>query len=563
MPDMKVLLELIAKSEKFQQGFQQGERALGSFRTHVSNTMQKVQQLTANVGVLGQAATALSTGLVLKKLFSVADYMPIDDALLRMRVNLKASGAEMDAFKKKVASLSGEIGENTGDTFQGAYKLSFMYKPDDIMQIMRVTDKTADAMKAPFDVVQDRIVQIMKLYRLTAKEAASVGEALVASRVDVESLDTVMQRLVLRGGSKKEYTQTLGMLRGLGMAGMSNPRVIMQLNETLGAIQDKADILEASGIKVRKINADGTTEWRDQLEVLKDLESYLAKWRKQVPIKVFDEKLDQVFGPNSRMRLDFIFSQKENFKKGMEEMGNAAQIAAERSAAAEATWEKQLNKIKGHLGSIKTDFSFIYDLAKKPVKFMADSPNATKAAGYAAAGASAAVLGYLAYTKGRDIFTGAGKIKDVLTSGPFGKMTGPIPVYVVNKRMSLIDMPGGVKDPNTGVPVPGGSKMGKFARGLGNVFAVTGAGFAGYEVGGLLNEGMGWASGKLTGGKHKGEGWLGDMLYDFLHKAERPQVKNDIKLNISIDKDGRIIADSGNHGTDISVALNRGAFFAL
>jgi hypothetical protein len=74
---------------------------------------------------------------------------------------------------------------------------------------------------------------------------------------------------------------------------------------------------------------------------------------------------------------------------------------------------------------------------------------------------------------------------------------------------------------------------------------------------------MGWASGKLTGGKHKGEGWLGDMLYDFLHKAERPQVKNDIKLNISIDKDGRIIADSGNHGTDISVALNRGAFFAL
>ena len=48
MLDMKVFLELVAKSEKFQQGFQQGERALSSFRTHVSNTMQKVQQLTSN-----------------------------------------------------------------------------------------------------------------------------------------------------------------------------------------------------------------------------------------------------------------------------------------------------------------------------------------------------------------------------------------------------------------------------------------------------------------------------------------------------------------------------------
>ena len=131
MPDMKVFLELIAKSEKFQQGFQQGEKALGSFRTHVSNTMQKVQQLTANMGVLGQAATALSSGLVLKKLFSVSDYLPIDDALLRMRVNLKANSAEMDVFKKKIASLSGKTGLNIGEAFQGANKLSLIFPKQD------------------------------------------------------------------------------------------------------------------------------------------------------------------------------------------------------------------------------------------------------------------------------------------------------------------------------------------------------------------------------------------------------------------------------------------------
>ena len=455
MPDMKVVLELIAKSEKFQQGMNAGEKALTGFRGHVGNVISHVTEATKRIGMLGQAATALSTGLVLKKLFSLADYMPIDDALLRMRVNLKATSAEMDAFKKKVASVAGETGLEQGQAFQAAHKLSFAFNQDDILQIMKVSDNTADAMKAPYDVVQDRIVQIMKLYRLTAKEAAGVGDALVASRVDVESLDTVMQRLVLRGGSKKDYTQTLGMIRGLGMAGMSNPRVIMQLNEVLGAIQDKGDILEASGIKVRKINADGTTEWRDQLEVLKDLEAYLQKWRKTLSTIKFDEQLAKVFGPNARQRLDFVFSQKENFKKGMEEMGRAAQIAAERSAAAGETWEKKLSQIKANLGSIKADMSFIYDLAKKPFAYLAESPEATKAAGYTAAGASLTVLGVLAAVKGREFFKGMGKLGGGIAAGKvLEETTGVTPVFVTN-------MPAGGLS-----AVPSAAKGGGFAQKL-------------------------------------------------------------------------------------------------
>jgi len=156
-----------------------------------------------------------------------------------MRVNLKLTGAELDSLKTKIAAIANERGINQGTAFQSAYKLSFYYNPDEILEILKISDEAADAMKAPYEVVQDRIVQIMKLYKLTAKEAKDVADALVASRVDVESLDTVMQRLVLRGGAKKEYIQTLGMLRGLGIAGITNPRVIMGLNETLQAITDK------------------------------------------------------------------------------------------------------------------------------------------------------------------------------------------------------------------------------------------------------------------------------------------------------------------------------------
>lgn len=563
MPDMKVFLELIAKSDKFQQGMQAGERALAGFRGHIGNVVKTVEYATQRIGLLGQAATALSTGMVLKKLFSLEDWKPIDDALLRMRVNLKGTAQEMDDFKKKISSLAGERGLDQGMAFQSAHKLSFAFKPDDILQIMKVSDEAADAMGAPYDVVQDRIVQIMKLYRLTANEAKGVADALVTSRVDVESLDTVMQRLVLRGGSKKEYTQTLGMLRGLGMAGMSNPRVIMSLNETLGAIQDKYQILEASGIKVRQVNKDGTTEWRDQLEVLKDLEAYLQKMRKTVSQKEFDEKLDKLFGPNARQRLDFIFSQKDNFKRGMAEMGDAAKIAAERAAAAEQTWAKQLEKIKSHLGGIKTDMSVIYDLAKKPVKWLADSPYATKAAGVTAAGTSLTVLAVLAALKGRDLVRGAGKMGVNIAAGKvIEQAAGVVPVWVTNPGFGSGAIPGG---PEGGVA----DKATKALKVLGPM--------------GILAAGTLWASvgaavlttatavkslaDVMRGGSGKNwisEGWedirsgvYGDMYYESTH----PEVKNDIKITLRIDEARRLVADIGNlKNTEFRVDLDRGSF---
>ena len=564
---------LAARANELVGGFHrlgaQGSNSLKTLHNNIQAVGQRISEVTQRIGFMGNAMTALSTGLVLKKIFSLEDFMPVDDALLRMRNNLQATDKEMDIFKKQLATLAGKEGIDLGETFQGANKLSLNYKEDDILTIIKSADKASKAMKEPIDVVQDRVVEILRLYKLAAKEAPDVANALVASRVNVESLDVALQRLALRGGSKKEYTQTLGMLRGLNMAGLTSNRVIVQLNTTLQALQDKADILESAGIKVRKINADGTTEWRDQLEVLKDLESYLDKWKKKIPLKEFDEKLDKVFGPNARQNLDFVFKQKENFKKGIEEMSHASEIAEGRAGAAAATWENQLKRVKASLGSIKTDLSWIYDLAKKPVKFLADHPAATKAAGYTAAGVSAAVLGYTAYKTIKSIFGGAGKIKDIMTSGPFGKITGPVPVYVVNKRMSLIDLPNSVRDPNSGLPVPtipGESKLAKVGSVLGKVTMVAGAGYAGYEAGGLLNSGMGWLSGKATGGKYKGDGFIGDMLYDLLHRQkEEKQKPAEVggKIQIEIKQDGRaVVTGMQSNNPAVKLDVSTGLLFA-
>lgn len=501
MPDMKVFLELIAKSEKFQQGIQQGERSLKSFQGFTQRTGQFVSDLTQKFGFLGNAAAAVGSGLVFKKLLSISDYMPIDDALLRMRVNLKATGAEMDAFKKKVAYLAGDVGGDVGEVFQSAYKLSFNYNKDDILQIIKESDRAADAMKAPRDVVQDRMVQIMKLQKLPASEARGVADALVASRVSLESLDTILQRLALKGGAKKGYIEQLGMLRGLNMAGVENPRAVMSLNNVLNTIQDKAYILKQSGIKV---------EGRDQLEVLKDLQAYMLKMRKKLSEAEYNKGIEAFFGAGGKEAMDFVFSQMENFKKGREEMGHAGEIAAERNAAAEKTWGKQLEKIKGQLGGIKTDLSFIYDLAKKPVKWFADHPAATKTAGYASLGASGAVLAALGYGGIKKILGGAGKTGLGIAKGKvLEELTGVTPVFVTN-------MPAGGF---AGSP-PGGSKIGRVVGSL----AAFGAG---YVAGDYLNKQFGDLSGVLTDGKYKGEGWMGEMIYDRLHSNKLPMIYND------------------------------------
>ena len=91
----------------------------------------------------------------------------------------------------------------------------------------------------------------------------------------------------------------------------------------------------------------------------------------------------------------------------------------------------------------------------------------------------------------------------------------------------------------------------------------------GYGVGWLANKGAGAIAGMASGGKYSGAGWLGQMVYDMKHRdaaltaavsAIKPQVNNDIHLEIKIERDDRIIASTGDMNTDIVTTLQRGAF---
>jgi hypothetical protein len=584
MPDMKVFLELIAKSDKFQQGMQQGERALKGFQGFAHRTGQVITALTQKFGLLGNAAAALSSGLVIKKLFSLQDYLPIDDALLRMQVNFKATGKEMDDFKKKISSLAAETGTNQGEAFQNAFKISHLFKPDEILEITKNADVAAKAMheKDP-GAVQDVGVRAMKLYNIPASKSKELFDQIAASRANMEMMEMGMQRLAVRGGSSKNVTEMFGFFSGLEHAGLSNSRSLMKVYQALDLIQSKRDILEHNGI---------TVTGRNELEVLKDLQVYFDKYKKIMAPSKFNKVLNETFGPGAEDLFDFLFKHIKDFEAGNRDMGNAAKLAGERAAAGEKTWEEQLDKIKSSLGAIKVDLKWFYDQAQKPVNFFADHEKLTKAAGYTAAGASAVVLTALAYGNFKKIFGGLGKTGLGIAEGKaIEAATGVTPVFVVNMPAGGI-IPGGTL-PNTAAktgimasiaawlpslipPILGGAAAFSFYKypGISGVpFAGDGFNFStklSPEQEASVDEGARW--GKEHGLHYKPEDTLAYKIHNFFGRgmtvgelfgsSATPEVKNDIKINIKIDKDNRIIAEMGTlKNTEFRVDLDRGTAF--
>ena len=129
-----------------------------------------------------------------------------------------------------------------------------------------------------------------------------------------------------------------------------------------------------------------------------------------------------------------------------------------------------------------------------------------------------------------------------------GGLGAPMPVYVVNKHLSML--PGqGWGFPGGGAPgVPGGAGGGKMMGLLGKAGLVGGVGAAAYGVGSLINMGID----KMFGEK----GGLGSWLYDVLHQPGSQSAKNNINLSVRVDKDGRVITDSND--TNTKIKLKRG-----
>lgn len=159
--------------------------------------------------------------------------------------------------------------------------------------------------------------------------------------------------------------------------------------------------------------------------------------------------------------------------------------------------------------------------------------------------------GYRGYKAIRNRMGGSGGLPGA--AGGMGGGGAPIPVYVVNKHLSMLPGEWGGKATLPGEAAGSAAKtavkrMAAYgALAVRNPASVTGAALGGYAIGT-------WIERRFI------KGAIGEALYDLLHPEERQEKKTDIKLNLNIDANGRASSTTGMN-TTVTV-LPRGSFFA-
>lgn len=184
MSENEVTVKLTADPSSLDAGIDSAWGKIDAFGQGVKNTFSDIQQAidagNKTFDTFGKMAAELSSGAVLKNLFSPQEFLAVDDALLIMQVNLKMNAHELDGFREKIVSLAGRAGEDMGALFTLSAKLSKEFKPDDILKIVSASSTASHAMKSDLSAVSERIVQIMKMYHKAPDEATAIAQALQA-----------------------------------------------------------------------------------------------------------------------------------------------------------------------------------------------------------------------------------------------------------------------------------------------------------------------------------------------------------------------------------------------
>jgi TP901 family phage tail tape measure protein len=538
------------------------EEAMLGVKMNIASSAKDARELTNMLSQVKGTAISVSADAP----FSAEDVVRIQNSLLKAGMDLKdvvgKSGAAFAATA--LASLSGEAPEIIGDSLANIGTM-FKFKGEDYSMFSdwatRVDDAAATSLPA-----------LIQGLRMSGSSAAALGI------------------------SAKDSMTALGALSPLG------ERAGSSYNNFLLAFATRGKELRAMGLDMFKDGkfigmAAATDKLKEKFGQIEDVEKRL-----NILTKIFGEE-------GGRAANTFI-----NAEKGFKDIEKSAQGALS-MAQKMSIWGEGMNaSLKKLGGTAKSTLATIFDPLLAPITKVLNLLNMAtgklgefaeknKAIAVGMSGTVGAVaLGAGAYgaykllhggLAGARVMKGAGGLKGLI--GGMGSTaagvaqgkaveaaTGVMPVFVTN-------WPAGGMPVAPSVPLPGGGSAGKgmldtikglFTRGSGGLLGAGkglaalktgatiataglgtsallagGAGLAGFGVGTLINKGIG----AVTGG---GEGWLGDMLYDLLHRESptEKEVKNDIKLNINIDKNGRVITESNNPGTNLNISLARGAF---
>ena len=442
-----VTIEFKGDNSRLGSALGQSERQIHAFGNTIRNTFSQANRYldaaTQHFGFMGTAITAFTSGAILKKLFSVADYMPLDNAMLMMQARLHLTVRETAELRKNLAGLAGKEGVDIKTVFSKGGGLAGAFGQEGALKILTASARAARSLNADYAETTDAIAQMMKLFGKSADDSEEIADRLVAARVkDMASLDLFMERYMVRGGgSGKDLEDMLGLKGGLARAGFTSPRMVMQIAQALNAIEMKPSALKKGGIDLYRIDPETKEKVKkNTIEIMEEMRSNIERDRKKgLTDEAIKADMNKAFGGEVAGAIFMFVKSLDKVKQGYEAQRNAAKAASEMGAAGAQTWEYHLGRVSETLAGIKTDFSQIYDLAKRPVAWLGDHSSVTKALGYGAGSLALLTGGGLFYGTLRRFIgslggTAAGIAEGKLIQGT----TGVQPVFVAGGRLDSV-----------------------------------------------------------------------------------------------------------------------------
>lgn len=556
-----LIVDLAGNLDKRCREFLRGLQVLGSGGSRSMNLLHNsIAAAGSGLDRLGNRYTMLLSGAA-----GVGAVKQVGD--LSMRLTMLGINAE--ASRDKIDRLYGTI-------MDAAQMKDIRVNPDEILSgVEKIVQKLGDL---DFAAKQTRNIGIV--VRATAADGSEVGD-LISNlkekfKLKDEEILPALDLLVKQGHAgafelKDLVTQGNRITAAYGAMGRSGMDAVREMGAMMQVFRKSTGMEEETATAWKNLFNDlmepSKKKYLDALKINIWDPEQLKQGKKQIRsiVDIMDELLTKTKGDQEKLSRIFGMQSLDGIKQAMTEYnqgGNAAKrfmdITADGSQVQQdaAAAAKEFNAAMIYLHTSWQRFA--NNNLAKPIQKLADVLNSLKPETVnlwmkIIAGGAILTGGAVLAKKGWDVIQwGRGLFKKGGAPGggvPGGMGSGVVPVYVVNKRMSLVDLPG----TGPGGTVPGGGKGGKAMAILGKAGALASAGLIGYGIGSLINSGIGKVSGR-------GSGWLGDMLYDLLHKQEtekRKPAEVGGKIQIEIKQDGRAVVNklqSNNPAVKMDVA---------
>lgn len=513
-------------------------RRMGQALTGLGNqgrqAMSMLQSSAARLGgamnaMTGRYASAIAgMGVSYKAVRAVMDSAALDKMLIRVGNTADASKEQVEELRRELFTMARSTGQSSNDLLMGFYALVQSGQDWDealatiqaINPAMAVTGASAETLAGAMGVAAQAFnfdLSNLETGKLMLDQMYAAGKL---GNAELEDLADIFARV---GNNAKtaglSFQGSLAFIERMSLVEKQPERLATLVDSTLRLFTNKNYQDEAARVTgVSFYNKDGSR--REMFDVLADIrERYRANFKTDAER---DRAFSQAFGKTDLdtqrgLRIFFDAESIEDARRFSGEIGNAGGLIAKELPEAVSNAVDQTSRLKAALADAADSFARpINDAISGGIQWLLDDEK-LDGKELLAGGAAAAGLGYGAMKLGGRALSrmGGGTVGKVLQNmGGLGKLPLPLPVYVVNSRMSLTNqelskLTGGVSAGSSGTAGPKGTAPGGKAGRILGMAGRAGAALAVVDgavqlgeavISGAPAEDIGGAAGSMAGG---------------------------------------------------------------